>query len=155
MEFKEVMKTIDEYLSSNELPYQIIGNKHMFEETYKIILEHINNLENNEEVKEYSNKKIFDSINITLEIVIDYPLNNQLSNFLLAWSELLFNWNENVEKNNELHEKCKTLNRFLQQHFTIVEAIQVLRRLNQKNEQLRSWMPPSFELSQHYLKKLD
>jgi len=157
MKFNEVVRTIENFIySSNWINYINSSFHGNFIKTYGVIKTHIGQIENNEtELLEYNMQEIEDSLNILMDLIFDVPIDNVLSNFINAWIQLIINWNNNVNKIIEIEKKCNNIKRLLDNHFTMLEAFEILKRANEKAMRLQNWLPPSFQLSEHYLKTLE
>lgn len=132
-----------------------LSKKNQFKEAYEIISHHIDLLDKEEMLPQFNKKSVIKTLDIARDIIMTQPLTSEADDFFRKWLYLTYNWNNNVLKDNSIEKDIKYLIRVMDQHYTIVEAINHLIMLNKKTEKLKSWEPPSFSLSKHYLKSFD
>ena len=157
MKFNEVVCTIEEFIYSSKWITYINPQYHeRFIKTYGVIKTHIGQIENDEkQLLEHNIQEIEESLNVLMDLIFEIPIDNLLSNFINAWIQLILNWNNNVNKDINIEKKCTHIKRLLNNHFTMLEAFEALKGITEKSKKLQNWLPPSFQLSEHYLKTLE
>jgi len=159
MTMDQVFKIINNFFSENMLVNSILGNRqNNFKNVYNnIIKTDIGLLNNDQKFKDSEDnyKKVYDTINDSRNIIIESPISPKVEEFFKVWSELIINWNNNTFQKNELNVDAIFIIRMIDQHYTIVESIEVLKVLNKRFKNTKNWNPPAFEIAPHYLKYLD
>lgn len=130
-------------------------NAENFRKSLAMILQNIEEMENDKEPSKLENEFIINTIRDLKNIVLDSPVYPEFSDFADNWCFLVFNWNNNVLKNEDLNKDCLFIQRILRQHYTIVEAIDNLKFLNKKIRSFKDWNPPAFEVAKHYINYLE
>jgi len=86
-----------------------------------------------------------------VDIILDKVTREYISPYLRDFCEkcglLLYNWNQSIENpSRSLASKLSAIDRLVKSHFTMLDAIRVLRDLTR-----RPYAPAAYELSRHYL----
>ena len=115
----------------------------------KCIIEDIRRMIEDKEVNDMT-KEITDCLNRLLAVVITTPISERNGTFLKDFCSLTFNLNNNLKKDETINTLSISIIRFVDNHFTIVESIEVLKALTKTFKDLKSWLPPSFEISKHF-----
>ena len=89
-----------------------------------------------------------------VDIMLDKVTREYVSPYLRDFCEkcglLLYNWNQSIENpSRSLASKLRAIDRLVRSHFTMLDAIRVLRDLTRK-----PYIPAAYELSRHYLKAI-
>ena len=86
---------------------------------------------------------------------IIFERNNASSlNFHRDFLLLVFNWNNNIFKNEKLGIELEVISKLIESEFTMRDTIQILKAMNEKMADLRNWNPPAFEISKSLFNKL-
>lgn len=151
----EVLKKIENVLKTKDC--NILNKREDFQKSFEIIKNHINSIENDVLINfcESDIKTIKRSIRICKSFILEAYLDKKETEFIKDWIYLVFNWNQNTLKDNDLNVSMQYLLRIMDQHYTIIEAIDHLKFLLDRSKKIQGWQPPSFELSKHYLKFLE
>jgi len=89
-----------------------------------------------------------------VDIVLDRVTREYISPYLHDFCEkcglLLYNWNQSIENpSKSLATKLCAIDRLVKSHYTMLDAIRVLRNLTR-----RPYTPAAYELSRHYLRAI-
>lgn len=152
MKFEETKTIINKFLDGGQRvisPSQCIylrGN-------INIICEDLNLLSKGEPFNKNSVifEEILDSLLIVSDLVITSPLHDKFSEFLLAYSELIFNWNNNTYKDRTIFILSKFINNIVNSRDIMLKAILNMKETADKLEVMRSWSPGSFDISLAYV----
>ena len=152
---KESSETIGNFMRSNECRMLMNGDLFdKFDRNTKMIVEHIKILEKDGCIDDCESTDILYCVDYLTSVCIDRVLTSTLCSFIKAFGDLVFNWNLNVAKNGLLEIRSLAMVRFVDSHFTALEAIEILKMLIVRGKTLQNWNPPSFELSGHYFQVL-
>jgi len=147
----------------NYLSKQMDGSVALFEkesllvlkDCFTMVCQDIEILESSETPPEdflnRDNTKNLELANRSLFILIGYfvarGITKETIRFIVSMTHLIFNWNQNVTKNNEID----LLTKLIIQHMTAVEHIQevigTLQKAVESYCDLKNWMPPAFDIA--------
>lgn len=88
-------------------------------------------------------------------IVTYEPIVPILRDLTMVCTLLFHNWNQNVVKDGSLETRIAILSRLVNMQLTLIETIEIMKRIGKKQHELSQYRPPAFELSRHYLKSLE
>jgi len=152
MTFEETQRTIKEFMESN----QNIMNEDQcksLNEILKIIYKDLKSL--NENGKFESSNVIFrdvlDAIVGTSQIVLTSPLSNKFSTFILAFSELVFNWNNNTYKDSTISVLVTFLTNMINSRNDTIKAVEIMKNVKDKIDVMASWSPAAFDIAIAYV----
>ncbi|RLE67012.1 MAG: hypothetical protein DRJ38_00130 [Thermoprotei archaeon] len=91
------------------------------------------------------------AVNKVADVLLDRVTRMPITPYMKDFSEqcclLLYNWNQSIENTDAaLTSKLRAIDRLVKAHYTIMDAINVLRRLVRG-----PYVPAAYELSRHYL----
>jgi hypothetical protein len=114
-------------------------------------------LEENKEVKatEEDTNSMHAALNFCKRLVIDEPITERLAELVEGICLVVHNWNVNIGNDGTIHKDVKFLNSAIKQHFTITQAIEILKRILGKFENLNYGCDNINSISAHYLEALD
>jgi hypothetical protein len=95
------------------------------------------------------------ALNVCRRIILEVPITDRIGDIVKDLCVLLHNWNVNVGNFDKLHKAIKFINAAVDQHFTIVTAIEVLKRVMDRAAMITSECDNVNSISAHYLKALD
>ena len=153
MTFEETQKTIQEYLESN----QNIINEEQCEslsEILEIIYSDIKAL--NETGKFEDNitlvfREVLDAVVGISQIVLTGPLSDDFSIFILAFSELIFNWNNNTYKDSTVSVLVRFMTSTINSRNDMSQAIRSMKIAQDRIQVMSSWSPASFDIALAYV----
>jgi len=158
MNKNECVGNIQRFLSQESFKVNSLlrGNSEGFRKAFSIISRHIEELNNEcENITNYDPSVITQTINYLKGIIIEDPITQEFADFADNWCLFVFNWNNNVLKNDDLGKDTVFIQKALKQHFTIIETIDVMKRMNKKFKEINNWNPPAFEVAKHYINYLE
>lgn len=149
----DIVKAKNDFFNRAESVYLIsTKNRELFEESYKLMEHHVKLLDIGKKVelvKQY--KEIEKCIDILMNVIIEHQIEDHISkDFIDKFSFFVFNWNENVYHNKDLHNKCKYIQKNINSEMTLGEQLFTAKNINEKLVRECNVKPKSFEMSEHY-----
>jgi hypothetical protein len=95
------------------------------------------------------------AMTIGKRLILEVPITERIREIVKDVCLLAHNWNVNVGNDAELHKDIKFINVAIDQHFTIVQAIEVLKRVLDRAETVYVDNENINSISTHYLQVLD
>ena len=86
--------------------------------------------------------------------ILESPMHDRFVSVALAYSELIFNWNSNVQKDEVLRQLCLYISRTCEIRNDLIITTNVLKDVDDRLRELSSWSPPSYEIAKEYFEKL-
>lgn len=127
-----------------------------FKQSFNYMQSNIKELENeNEELTKGDNNQILKTVKVIKERYLNNPVDNKFSCFADAWIYLVFNWNNNTIKSPTIKEECDYVHRLIEDFLTMKEVLDNLKYVNDRLKNFKSWNPPAFEVSKHFIEYLD
>jgi len=162
MNIDETKKNINSFLKDSIIVHSYFSNKqkNILSKSYEMIVDDINLMISEQQYKfNVDTKLILNSFDILKKTTILYPINEKYSKFVISYCQLVKNWNDNLSNNGcDKHEKIEIevlVNiRLIDQYLTIVESCNQLKLVTRHLNDIRSWLPPSFDISKHYIDML-
>jgi|WetSurSiteA1Bulk_404760.scaffolds.fasta_scaffold00566_7 hypothetical protein len=154
MNYVEVLNELRGYINSLESSIYLFNMKDRFKLSLNLIEKHIKNEESSEKIDEFDSKVVERTIDFLLKKVIEVPKKDSFYCFVDKYILLVFNWNIGVLKSEELTTKMKQIMRFIKDNIQVYEKVQILDILINNLNNYNKWIPPSFELSEHYFNLL-
>jgi hypothetical protein len=157
LSYKENIDNISKYMSTEQSRTDLYGRDwEVVDKSIKTMINTINQALQEAEIKipREEVKTVFNGINRIIDVIIHKAFSTQFKEFTGEFILLVFNWNTiaNVE---EASRKINIVRHFISYHNSTVAAIDLLKELLRKFNDIRSFEPPSFKLSEHYLKSLN
>lgn len=155
MDVKDIFAKMRNYINSNFSVYLVSRvYKEKFNESLNMMECHIDILDKEDKIE------VFDLSSTTpvVEECVDYlmgilptiKLDGMFRQFISDYVFVVYNWNNNVWKNNNFNSKLQYLQRFVNDGLSLNEITNVLNKLSRDLGRYKEWIPPSFELSRHY-----
>jgi len=95
--------------------------------------------------------RIASATNKILEKVVYDPITPFLVDFVSLYTEVAKNWNMQIGKQYDMDLWLDTMQRLIQSHLTIKDAIDVMKKLTERSKRLLNYEPPAFTLARHYM----
>jgi len=95
--------------------------------------------------------RIASATNKILEKVVYDPITPFLVDFVSLYIEVAKNWNMQIGKQYDMDLWLDTMQRLIQSHLTIKDAIDVMKKLTERSKRLLNYEPPAFTLARHYM----
>jgi len=146
MEFEQSQKIIEEYLEKYKL--RDLGK------CYKQIVQHIDLLQNDKELTKFNMDFMVDQTRVLMKAILSDGLDIDQCRFIEAFSELIFNWNANVEKNPDIDLYTQIMKRMVGIIILLQNNIALMKKANDRWHVLTNWAPPAYDMSKAYLESL-
>ena len=98
--------------------------------------------------------RIATATRIILEKVVYDPVTPYLVDFVSLYIEVAKNWNMQIGRQYDIDLWLDTMQRLIQSHLTIKDAIDVMKKLTERSKRLLNYEPPAFTLAKHYLQTI-
>jgi len=152
MTFEETKRIIREFIESNQ---NIISEDRCkdLNKILKVIYEDLRSLSKNGQFED--NPTSFqDILNVVVwisQIVLTGPLSDKFSTFIIAFSELVFNWNNNAYKDSTISVLVRFLTNTINSRNDTLKAIQYMKNAQDKIDVMTSWSPAAFDIAIAYV----
>lgn len=154
MQFNEIVSLLEGFMESQDIFSDAVFKKIL--RACDVMTTDINNMMEDKEV--FTDKIKFDEvIEGTLEVsnaVLKAAFGNNFSEFITAYSELLFNWNSNTFKDRVFEQLSLYMSRMAEVRNSMVASTLTLKNVEERMKDLYSWSPPAYEISKVYFEKL-
>jgi hypothetical protein len=117
-------------------------------EMIKNCIESINKNDKPHEKFKYSD--IEKGLNILTQIITEIKNEKYFDKFVYDYTFLAHNVNMNTLKNNVVKNKCEYLDRYVHKSLLFNETLMMFNSITNKLAQWKTFVPPSFKLSEHY-----
>lgn len=158
MSWKPAVNLVGETLHKNDIIY-IISNDEIteIEEFLSVMVKTFERLEEDEEVVASADDihAVMMAVQVCKRVAIEEPISDRVRSLLEGIIKLAFNWNQNMQASSQLEVEIKFVDMFLQQHYTVVASIDVLKALLRLVKTYSSVPRDAGLISAHYLKALD
>lgn len=158
MTFEETIKFINKGFENLEIT-QILGpNKNMFMMIICDLEKQIQHLMDHDDPLPIDDKLISDInkvYNLLKVIYMDVPIKMEFPEFVLAYSKLIINWNNNTLKDKEIQSNFSFIYRIYDGRLVTEELFYYCKDMFNKLKLLKDYSLPSIELSRQYLKDID
>lgn len=124
------------------------------QELYKLIMDQIKLLGDDKEVPNFDFEQCKRSIRILVSMVLEGNTSGKYGQFLEGFIELVFNWNNNLKKDEDIFMLCKCSKILLASSFSISRASDSMRQTLEQLYIYKGWLPPAYDLSIPYLNAL-
>jgi len=156
MDKNECVESIKRFFNQRYMVTTFLGgNLENFRISFNTILQHIEKIENNEEIDDYDKTPVINSINFLKKVVDGSIVDVEQLNFVTNWCLFVFNWNNNVLKDKYLEKDIIYIQRATKQNHTINEVHEILNRLSKEMKKYINSNPPAFEVAKHYINYLE
>lgn len=102
-----------------------------------------------------NNNDIFDTVKFIKIRFLESPVDKTFSQFSESWIYLVYNWNENTIKSPSIKEECIYTQRLIEDFVSMKEVLDNLKFMNDRLKNFKSWTPPAFEISKHFIDYLE
>lgn len=96
-----------------------------------------------------------EALNMLLSIAVNQSMKPILRDLEIQFGLLAFNWNAAFGKRPDIANISITIKNVVNKTLSLIEAIDIIKKLTDKVRNLERFSPPAFELSKHYLKSLE
>lgn len=156
MSYEDVKKNIETFFNSRSFNSGFVNpmwTKRIVD-LYRKMVSDISLLEKGEKIvdkKEVLNS-IFDIVFLFMDLINNDELSEEKKEFIKNYCLLIENWE--TEKNYNLLVKLDYIYRFFDENLTLLEAAGVFQRTCKRIVDAQNWLPPSINISKHYLNVL-
>ena len=158
MTFEETIKFLNSSFENLEITQILAHNKNMFMMITNEIEKQIKHLVDNDDPLPIDDKLITDINkvqNILKVIYMDVPMKIDFPEFVMAYSKLIINWNNNTLKDKEIQNNFSFIYRIYDGRLVTEELFYYCKDMFNKLKTLKDYTLPSIELSRQYLKDID
>jgi hypothetical protein len=154
MNFATIKKIKESFLKDNKIFND--SENEIISTCFETISHDIHQLIDGENVEQNTNKfnQILDCLLCISSKTLNAPISDKSSEFSSAFSELVFNWNENIQKDEVIKQICLFISRISEMRDIIISSIKVLKDVDNRMRDLSTWSPPAYEISKEYFEKL-
>ena len=122
---------------------------------FNMIMEHIDLLQNDKKLPEFDMDFVVGEVRRLVFSILSDDLSFEHLQFIEAFSELIFNWNSNIENSNQdIDLYTQILKRQVETAILLKNTITVIKESNERWQTLATWSPPAYDMSKAYLKSL-
>lgn len=154
MKFEEIVENLNCFLEN-----PVIFNEEQLKKiqtSVKVMLGDFDLMMKGENV-EQTNEKIVGVVDATLMtsgVVLECPLSDAFSTFITSYSELVFNWNGNLYKDELLRQLPLYMGRIIETRNEINKSVLIVKDIDERMRDLAAWCPPAYEVATDYFEKL-
>jgi len=154
MKFHEIKKHIDEFVEVQKIfsPEQC----ERIRTSFKLISDDVHKMIDGENIEQ--NKNVFQEVLGTMLMVsssvLNAPIDNNFSKFVTSFSELIYNWNANIWKDDVFHQISLYMSRTVELRNTMLKTVTIVKDVEDRMRDLSSWTPPAYEVSKEYFELL-
>lgn len=161
LSLEETIKYLSEELEKNTLSF-LDDEKIILQKCFDMIFQDVQILQQEKEpvenLKNRDNKTNIKLIQDTIYTLNEQFLNRGLSpnriTFIKSMLEFIFNWNSNILNDKIITNSCSILYQSLDLFQHLQKTIEILQKTLTTYQDLKSWLPPAFEISKTYLDEL-
>jgi len=153
--FEDTKTEITEFLESPNLAMLMEHHSQSFSNQIRNILKDIETMI--EEPEDQDTERLCGIAELSMltdtlmKTLLENATSDQMLDDLKNVCHLIYNYNDNTQKDNSIRTKCIFIINFIDGFVSLREAIQIIRNLKTSTEQLTKFNPPSFGLSKHYI----
>jgi hypothetical protein len=119
-------------------------------------LKNIEEVDNNEDFTKWEDyNKSLETVKFIKSKYLNEPIDKEFGQFSDAWVYLVYNWNDNTIKSPSIMKECIYTQRLIEDFITMKEVTENLKLINNKLNNFKSWNPPAFEVSKHFIDYLE
>lgn len=154
MEFKEIQEIVESYLKKPKMLSELDAD--MVKGCFKLLSDDINELINNKQLEQNANKfdVVLNGLLMISQKILEGPIDKEFLQFSTAFTQLIYNWNANVQHDEVLRQLCLYVIRTFDIRNNVIETTRVLKDLDERMRDLSSWSPPSYEIATEYFEAL-
>ena len=147
---KEIFKKLDDIINHQEMLLFIGGNiKKDFEKAIDIIKKHIE--DDGKDILESDIAIVKDTTTLLIALLAEREVKKNIEKwFVQRYAELVFNWNENYIKDDQINSHLNYALNYTNNCMTLHQMMSMLRRVTSRLESFSKSDVPTFKLSDHY-----
>jgi hypothetical protein len=154
MKFEEIKTCLPEFFGKlNIFDEEQLS---MMKETFTVMKDDIEGMINDKEIENTQEKfqKVLNTILIISNSVLEAPISDDFSKFVLVFSELTFNWNSNTYEDEVLRQLVKHMNNSINTRNKMIDTINISKEFESRMKDLGAWTPPAYDIAEAYLEQL-
>jgi len=154
MKFNEIKKQIDEFVKDQKIFPAEQCEK--ITECFKLISFDIHRMIDGENIEQNKNTyhEVLNTMLMVSSSVLNAPIDKSFSKFITSFSELIYNWNANIWKDEVFHQICLYMSRTVELRNTMLETVNIIKDVEDRMRDLSSWSPPAYEVAKEYFDQL-
>lgn len=155
--YKDVIKNIQESIALFQFRKRFKKNSNIIEQAFQVMKRHMNKLGKDKEVdaKPKEVAVVKKAVYIIFRIAVYEPIDSYLRDLAVLYMQLVFNWNNALLQDAELVTRIRATSNIVESQLTMLDTINLLKKLLKQGHDMKNWSPPAFELSRHYLETLE
>jgi hypothetical protein len=126
----------------------------MVKEFYALILKHISQLEKNEPIEDFDVEAVKNTVRGMVVDFTDGPLNFNRLQFFEGMAFLVYNWNDNVLKDNDVYTHCISIKKFVECFAVLIKLTSSSKKALDTFNMYKSWAPAVNDVALKYLDEL-
>jgi len=140
-------------ISSPEFGYEFGRFSDMIRQSVRVMIKHLDELIRERRVEPTDRERsiIASATNRVIAKIIYDPITPFLREFITLYVEVLKNWNAQIGYQYDIDIMVDTIHRLISQHMTLMDAVNVMKQLIKRVEDILKYEPPAFTLARHYL----
>ena len=146
----EIFKELNELINHYEIVPFIAGRvKDEFTTTINLIKDYIE--KDLKEVSFEDEENIYKSSKLLVALMVEREVTKNIEiSFTKKMCYLIYNWNENYSKNNDIKNNVLFVQNYIDKSLTLDETLDILRNITARLERNMKSDLPTFKLSDHY-----
>jgi hypothetical protein len=150
MNHHQVATELRLYINSMESSMFLFRMKDKFSISINLVEEQITSTIAGKKLEKFDEAIVQECVEYLTRKMIESPKREKSYYFVNQFVLFILEWNNNLLKSSELTNKLMRLLRFVGDSMRLYERLQVLDKLVDNLNFTNTWVPPSFELSEHY-----
>lgn len=155
--YKKAIKEIQILVRHLECRKRFKSDCDLVVQGFQVMKNHMDRLSKDEEVKVGRNEMacVKTAVNTIFKRVVHESIDDYLRDLAILYMRLVFNWNNALSKDAELATLIRATSSIADGQMTMLDTINLLKRLIKQGSEMLNWRPPAFELARHYLESLN
>lgn len=152
MNWQENFEATLNYFGDTDSQYSLGRNRNLFKQNVEDMIGVFKLLEKDQNVtiKDIFKSNIKSSLNILTKLILDEVITDKFYKFIKSYCLIISNWNDNIKGPQDISLSVRILDRYVDYHFTSIEALRNLKELNKKIRMYEHYNIPGIKLSKHY-----
>lgn len=156
MNLQESKDIISSFLKRDELMFNL-EQKQNISRAFAVTIEDIYSLMDKDKELVMDPER-FSSVLLSMSLLSDVtlraPISDNYSIFVAAYSELMYNWNQNTYKDPIMNSMAMMLSRIIESRDLFVRTTSIIKESSATLLEVANWSPPSYEVAKTYLENL-
>lgn len=154
MKFNEIKKVIEEFVAEPRIFSPDQCDQIM--KCFKIISDDVHGMIDGENIEQNQNafQEVLSTLLMVSASVLNAPIDKNFARFITAFSELVYNWNANIWKDEVLHQMSLYMSRMVEVRNAMMITTTIMKDIDERMRDLSSWSPPAYEVAKEYFELL-